>query len=981
VITFPHRFSNRLEPTVKKLFLIFSVAVAFTVLGGAVAPRHNSTFAAEISVAPKTAPGAGGNIWPQDSSEVKPDPNAVFGRLDNGLRYVLLSSKGAPGRASLQLVMRAGSLMEAEDQRGMAHFLEHMSFNGTKNFPAGEMVEYFQHLGMEFGPHTNAYTDWEKTVYVLALPRTDERVVGDGLKWLRDVLDGMTLDKQEIERERRVILAEILARNSSTYRGIMARYGFLIPETLVPRRAPAGEVKTVSALAPNRFADFYETWYTPARATIVAVGDFQTKALESLIRQKFQDAKARRGEQADPSFGKVTTVEQPIAMLHSDPDATVATVTLSVVRPDLREPDSFARRQKMIVRYLAQKMLNARFEKTAAAQAAPYLAANATFENIYALADANNLMAVCRPGQWKGALRSLEQEFRQTVQYGFNDAEFSEAVASVAAEFQSAADQQSTRQPAVVAGGIANSLGQNLVVTRPSDECTHAKLVLATLNKVECEELLRKSWDSQNVRIMVQGNVQLAGDGSEQILAAYRESCASAVQPKAEEKLPKFAYSDFGPPSRITSRTDYKELDFVEAVLSNNVHLNIKRTPYEKNAVRVSIRFGGGSLELPADRPALKDLADSAFIRGGLKQHSLTELNRILRGKTYSISFNVGDDAFHLSGSCASDALETQLQVCTAYLAAPGYRPEARQVFLDRIEAAYAQNEHTAEGVLCYDVYSFLHSDDPRFGFPSREAMRAVSMGDIQAWLAGPLATGYLEMAIVGDIDPEVALQLAAKTVGALPRREASKPAFATGRDVKYPLTPKSKAISFSSEVQRGISVVTWPTWGNRNMARERRIGVLATVLHDRLRLKVRQELGATYSPNVECVDNDAFRDYGHVISVLTVEPKKAAEIGSLVKKLAADLATGSISDDEFQRAIQPTLSSLDQVDRDNGHWIGLLSACQERPFSLEDERERKADYRAITKSEIESLAKQVFAADRATIINVIPAPQTATTK
>jgi zinc protease len=211
-----------------------------------------STVGVTTSAAPGAKAALAAPIWPHDASDLKADPKVVWGRLDNGLRYVILPNREAPGRPSLQLYMRVGSLMEAEDQRGMAHFLEHMAFNGTKHFPAGEMIEYFQRLGMSFGAHANAGTEFDRTVYKLELPRTNEEMTGEGLKLFRDFLDGMLLEKKEIESERHVIVAEILARNTADSRAAEDRLGFLLPDTLVPRRWIAGTVETVRALAPQR---------------------------------------------------------------------------------------------------------------------------------------------------------------------------------------------------------------------------------------------------------------------------------------------------------------------------------------------------------------------------------------------------------------------------------------------------------------------------------------------------------------------------------------------------------------------------------------------------------------------------------------------------------------------------------------------------------------------------------------------------------
>ena len=935
---------------------------------------------ATVTVATSTPPAVKAAlvaaIWPHDASDLKPDPKAVWGRLDNGLRYVILPNRDAPGRPSLQLYMRVGSLMEADDQRGMAHFLEHMAFNGTKHFPAGEMIEYFQRLGMSFVVHTNAATDFEKTVYKLELPRTNEEMTGEGLKLFRDFLDGMLLEKKEIERERHVILAEILARNTADSRAAEDRLGFLLPDTLVPRRWTAGTVETVRALAPQRFIDFYETWYTPGRAVIVATGNFDSKMVERLVRQHFQDAKARRGEQPDPLLGKVPLLSNPTAKVHADRDAQAVAVILSRIGPASGVPDSIAVRREGIVRGLANAILNTRFERLAAAKDAPIQGAAAGHEQILNLADACHLSATCSPTKWKAALGVLEQEYRRAAAYGFTDSEFAESKTTLLAQYQAAADQVETRQSAAVAAEIVDSLAKHEVFTHPADDLALVKSVLADLKKDDCEDALRKNWESPDVRIWLQGNLPLEESRPEQTLAVYRQSRGTAVSPPIDEKSARWAYADFGPAGQIVKRQEQKELDFVEAVFANNVRVNVKRTQNEKNQVRVLVRFGGGFLETPADKPGLTALATDSFIDGGLQAHSVTELNRILADKNWGITFVVGEDAFALGGGCAPAALETELQVCAAYLTAPGYRPEARKPFLEGLEGRYAQAEHTPEGAMGSGVYAFLRSNDPRFCFPAREVMQKFTLDDLKAWLSEPLKSGYMEVAIVGDVDPNQALQLVAKTLGALPPRAAVKPDFAKARDVKFPVAPKNKDVHFDSETPRALSVVCWPTPGGRDISRNRRIRLLAELLNDRLRVTVRQELGATYTPEVLSYSSDAFPDFGFVLAAMTVDPKRAAEMGTIAAKIAADMATGTIGDDEYQRAMKPLLSSLDDVGRDNGYWVNLLGNCQEHPEFLEAARGRKADYQSITKADLESLAKQLFTADKATIINVTPATQ-----
>ncbi|MEY4483029.1 MAG: hypothetical protein RL693_481, partial [Verrucomicrobiota bacterium] len=240
--------------------------------------------------------------WIHEESDLKPDGKAVFGKLENGLRYVIYPNKfPVPGRASLRLFINAGSLMEEDDQQGMAHFLEHMAFNGSKNFAAGTMVERFQRMGMGFGADTNAHTSFKETVYKLEIPRVDEAMLAEGLQLFRDDLDGMLLGQAEIDKERGVILSEKLARDSVETRVMEAGYNFAMPESIIPKRMPIGLNETIKSMGRDRFADFYEKWYSPKRAVVVVTGDVDVALVEKMIKQKFSDAKARRGEAPEPS--------------------------------------------------------------------------------------------------------------------------------------------------------------------------------------------------------------------------------------------------------------------------------------------------------------------------------------------------------------------------------------------------------------------------------------------------------------------------------------------------------------------------------------------------------------------------------------------------------------------------------------------------------------------------------------------------------
>ena len=788
--------------------------------------------------------------WPQLASDLKADPKIVFGQLDSGLRYVIMPNTEPPGRASLRLYMDVGSIAEEDDQQGMAHFLEHMAFNGSKNFPAGQLVEYFQRLGMAFGADTNAHTSFNETVYQLELPKVEEALVSDGIKLFRDYLDGLELGQTEIDRERGIIQSEKLARDSVDYRTMLAGFEFGLPEAKMSRRMPIGTDETLKAMQRPRFVDFYETWYTPGRATVVVVGDVDAAMVKKVIEERFAGVKAKRSEAKQPDFGKVTSGRGLVAKLHTEMESAATDISLEVTRPSAKKADSVARRRELLVRDIGDFVLSNRLAELAKADKAVFLGGSSYSYDYLQFVDINGLQIKCKPEQWKEALAVAEQEVRRAVQFGFTDAELAEVKANILKDAKMRVEQAPTRKSRDLASQLVSKLAAVTVITDPADDLKRVEAALATITKQEAHEAFRKGWDSPDVAVFVGGNLKLEGDASAQIIAAYKASAATAVTAPAEKQMAAFAYTDFGPAGKVVEEKVVADLEVTQVKFSNNVRLNVKKTPFEKNVVRVVVSFGGGVLEIPADKPGLGLFAagvgggnphggggsSSTFIGGGLEKHSSDDLRQILADKDVSVDFAVGSqrmgsDAFMLMGGTTPKDLETQLQLITAYLTAPGYREEAERQFRQGLEPMYQELEHTDGGIMATQVESFTHSGDSRFGIPARAELEKRNTAEMKAWLEKPLKESYLEVAIVGDVEPAQAVALVAKTLGALPQRADSKPAYAEQRAVKFPAAPKQKDFRFKTEIPRASAMVYWPTTDMSDIGKARRLILLGAIL------------------------------------------------------------------------------------------------------------------------------------------------------
>ncbi len=913
--------------------------------------------------------------WPHEGSDIPPDSKAVFGRLDNGVRYLVLPNDEPPGRASLRLYMDVGSLMEEDDQQGMAHFLEHMAFNGSRHFPGGEMVEYFQRLGMGFGADTNAYTSFDQTVYMLELPKVEDKLIDEGLQLFRDYLDGMLLKEEEIDRERGIILSEKLSRDSIDYRTMIAGYQFAMPESILPNRLPIGQEETLKAMGRSRFVDFYETYYTPSRCMVVAVGDFKDVAgLEKAIGSHFGDAKAQRETSPEPDLGKVSSGYGLIAKLHTEMEAKSVNVSIEVPRSAGEYQDTAERRKKDMIRDLADMMLDQRFSKLAKEEGAPILSGSSYSYEYLDFVRVVGVGGECKPEKWQETVTLLEQELRRVLEYGFTGAEFEEAKATMLKRARLAAEQADTRRSRDLATGMVRQLASNRVVTHPKTDLEIAEAALEGVSEKDALDSLRVDWQSEDLQIFLGGNLQIEGDAAEEIKKVFLTSRDQKVEPPAAEDVGEFAYTDFGPEGKVASKTVAEDLEVTQVVFENGVRLNIKPTPFEKGSISVLASFGGGKLEAPADKPGLIPFAQSTFELGGLVEHTVDDLRRLFASKSVGTDFNVGDDAFVLAGRTTPADLEVQMQLLAAHMVAPGYREEAERQFEKNLEPMYTQLQHTAEGVMADQVVSFIRSGDPRFGYPSIEVMKERSNEELKAWLEPALKTSYLEVAVTGDVEPEAAIAAVAKTFGALPTRAKEKPPHAEARAVAFPSGPLEKTIHFETEIPKAIATIYWPTTDMSDIEKTRRLSLLASVLDDRLRVKVREELGETYSPACYHVASDTFTGYGYMTAMIQVKTEQAEKIAELVKEIADELATGEISDDEFERAKNPMVSQLEQMRRDNRYWSqNVVRNSQEHPERLDWARSLLEDVEGIQKGDCAELAKTYLGKDRAVVVNVIP--------
>lgn len=929
---------------------------------------------AALLAAPSTAQDAANSPIPlaHENSDIAADPAVTWGVLENGLRYAILPNAEPPNRVSLRLFVDAGSLMEADNQQGLAHFLEHMAFNGTENFPAGEMIEYFQRLGMGFGNHTNAHTSFRETVYKLELPNNEAAMTDEGMKLLRDYADGMLLLPDEIDDERGVILSEKRSRDSVEWRTFVEQMKFAFPENRISQRMPIGIEEVISGAPRERFVEFYENWYTPNRMAVIVVGDIETDAMVDLVKKYFGDAPARQKREI-PAMGIVSS-RGLAAHYHPEKEAGETSVSIEALMPRVDPPDNRERRLADLQRMIAMRMIDRRLERISKDENSPISSASMSGDDFFDLGFAlySSISADCKPENWEAALSLIEQELRRALQFGFTQAELDESKAVIEQHFEDRAKQMGTRKSQDLANQIAARLGERRIFTSPADDLPRVQEALAQVTTESTQQALVDIWENANeTLVMVSGNVEI--DNAEgTILAVYEKSRGIEVTPPEDKELADFAYSDLPEPGEIAERTEIEDLEIVQLRFANNVRVNLKATDFEEGSIYAKARIGSGLLSEPV--PGLSFLLSSIFTQGGLEAHSEDELQQLFAGASVGVGFSVDDDSFTLAGQTTPDDLGQQLELMRAYITNPGFRDEAVTEFRRTLDYVYQQLERTPGGFAQDEVALVLHGGDERFGYPPRDAVEALTLEQAREWVLPELENAYLEITLVGDFEVETAIEELAATFGNLPERKNEKPGYSEERRVSFP-AGGSQVFEFDSEIPKGMTAVHWPTIDIYDIEKTRRLSMLAAILDDRLRVKIREELGDAYSPFAHNLPSDTWADYGYLFAMVTVDPDKAESVAQVIAQIAEELASGeAIDEDELERAKKPQVVSIEEMRRTNRYWLtSVLESSQEYPERLDWARSFVDDYRNITVDEVNALAKEYLLEEKKFTAVVVP--------
>lgn len=951
------RASTALSPLV---LLIASTAPVY-------AKEAPAKAAAPAAVNPQSAAAKAWNFAPSD---VPVDANIVFGVLPNGMKYALLKNSTPKDSVVLRMRFAVGSFAEAEDQRGLAHFLEHMAFNGSKGVPEGEMIKLLERKGLAFGADTNASTGFDETVYKLDLPNASDDLIDTGLMLMRETGSELTIDPAAVDRERGIILSERRARDTYQLRNLIDQLDFQMQGMTVANRIPVGTEEVIKTAPAARLRDLYDRYYRPERATLVMVGDFDPAAVEAKIKARFSDWKGRGPAGADPDIGNVDYKRAAAADDFIDP-AIQDSVTIAAFKPWVDEPDTKAKRARKLAEDIGEAIVSRRLAKIALNEDSPILTGYFSDAEGWKKFDQVTVGVVAKEGAWKDALALAEQEQRRAVQHGFTQAEVDEQLANRRTALKNAVAGVTTRRSDALADTLIGAAEGDFVVVRPETSQALFEAAAPSLTAAAVTAAFRGRMEGLSPPLARVSAKEPIDGGTGAILAALRASTEVAVAAPTEAANAAFAYDNFGTPGKIVSDERVDDLGIRRIRFANNVMLNIKTTDFQKDKVMLSLRVDGGSLLATRDDPTKVSLASSIML-GGLEAHSVDELRSVLAGKTVSPGFGMGTDSFGGSALTSPEDFGLQAKLMAAFLTHPGYRPDGLALIRRVLPQQYAANDATPAAVLGRDAGGILANNDPRSQTPPLDKMMTLDWAQLKPVVADSFAHGAIEVGVVGDIGEQAAIDAIAATFGALPERRAAFDPRTDARVRQFAADRSERTLVHKGPAEQAELRVYWPARDDSDLGEAMRLNLLARVMQLMLTEELREKLGESYSPGAAASLSDEFPGYGHMLAASNVDYKDLATTRAAIFAIAKELRDKPVDADLIDRARKPLVEAMVKSRRENSYWLNYVAEATSHADRLDRSRKGIGEVEAATPAELQALAKRYLVDDKALVIKAV---------
>ncbi|HET8859099.1 M16 family metallopeptidase [Marivirga sp.] len=670
-----------------------------------------------------------GSAWSQ-SSEIdkalqKPiplDPNVKVGQLENGLTYYIRQNEKPANKVEFRLVIDAGSMQENAKQLGLAHFTEHMAFNGTKNFKKNELVDFLQSAGVKFGADLNAYTSFDETVYILPIPTDDEGVLEKGMTVLEDWADGLLMTDEEIDKERGVVLEEWRLGQGANQRMRDEYFPVLFKDSRYAERLPIGKKEILENFKYETIRSFYEDWYRPDLMAVIAVGDLDPEKMEQEIKDRFGDLKNPKNPKEKKLYD-VPNHEETYVSIVSDKEANFNQIQL-YYKHDNEEMETLADLRKDLVYSMYNGMLSQRLNELTQSAEPPFIFAGTRFSPLVRSKSAYSSFAIVGENGFEEGLKALAEENKRIKEHGFTSSELERYKKT----FLNNAEKRVKELEKTESGRFANAYIQHFLSGNPIPGAEFEyEFYQNLINSISLPEInkLANQWVTDENRVIVLTGTEKEGvemPTEEDILSILEEVKNSDMEPYKEEEVAENFMTNTPKAGEVVNSSKIDELGITELELSNGVRVVLKPTEFKNDEVRMrAFSFGGHSQYEMEDYYSASN-ATSLISEAGVSDFSSTDIQKMLSGKTVRVSPFISTYSEGFNGQASPQDLEEMFQLMYLYFTAPRMDREAFSSFVNKNKMFYENLMSNPQFYYSDKLSMILSQDNPRGGgFPKAE--------------------------------------------------------------------------------------------------------------------------------------------------------------------------------------------------------------------------------------------------------------------
>jgi zinc protease len=906
------------------------------------------------------------------------DPNVRVGKLSNGLTYYIRHNALPEKRAFFYIAQKVGAIQEEPQQRGLAHFLEHMCFNGTKHFPGNSLIQCLERYGVKFGENLNAYTAIDETVYNIDnVPTTNESALDSCLLILHDWSNDLTLDPKEIDKERGVIHEEWRMRNSAKQRIQEAMMPVIMAGSKYADSMPIGSMDVVMNFKPQVLRDYYEKWYRPDLQGIVIVGDIDVNKMEAKIKKVFSDIPAQPNA-AKRQYYTVPDNQDPIVFIGKDKEMTSVTANFFFKHPGV--PDSektnmeYLRKDYMIS--MLGTMLNARFGEMMHQANPPFTGASVGYGNFFVAKtkDAFTAAVGCRETDIKLGIEAMLREVFRAKEFGFTQSEYNRARVNMLRGYESAYNERDKQK----SNGFVNEYVRNFLDNEPAtsieDEYKIYKQMAPSIPLDSINAMMASMVTDNNMVIAFQAPEKegLKLPTKEELLSMFADVKAEKLTPYVD-KVADTKLMDTKPVAgTIVSTKQNPEFGTTEMMLSNGAKVVIKKTDFKKDQISmIGISKGGSSLFPNDDLIDIKNLGVASL--GGLGKFNTVDLKKVLTGKVASASANISQNMESVNASCSPKDLETMMQLVYLTFTAPRKDEATFNSYKMILKSSLKNQELKPETTLKDSLMKAVYMDEPRATMRMKENMVDKINYDkiLEMYKDRFKDASDFTFFFVGNVDMDQLKPMLEQYIASLPathqkedfkRMMYKREGIYTNNFVKEEATPKSTIIMLYS----GKSKLTL-----RNNIISNVLGQVLDMVYTKT---IREDAGAAYSVSCECGIEPFPKTLASLEISFPTDPAKKDLAMKLAKEGLENLIKNGPDQKDLDKVIEYKLKSHAETIKENSYWMSILTGNW--LYGIDFSKDYEKILKSITAKDI-----QKFAADLYKQNNVITVTMTSPAK